>query len=155
MAEPINVPIDGDTYVRACWPVHPVDGDTFDVLVDDGERHYHVERFRLFGLNTPELKSPDPATAQAARAARQYVIDWAETHEAHNTLTLNWPSVEALWDEFRPVPYFLRTTSKQEKYGRWLADFRCQQAHSLNVDLLASGLAVAYYGLEGGAWGDA
>ncbi len=36
--------------------INVVDGDTFDALVDVGFNIYVKERFRLYGVNTPELK---------------------------------------------------------------------------------------------------
>lgn len=45
-----------------------VDGDTVDLLVDQGFGHFTKTRFRLLGINTPELKGETLKAGQEARA---------------------------------------------------------------------------------------
>lgn len=52
-----------------------VDGDTVDLVVDLG---FHVqvrERFRLAGIDTPELRSSDPEERERAKAAKARVLE--------------------------------------------------------------------------------
>ena len=39
--------------------VNVVDGDTVDIFVDVGFRQSFTDRFRLFGINTPEIRGPE------------------------------------------------------------------------------------------------
>lgn len=52
--------------------LHAVDGDTIDVMVDLGFSTYRRCRFRIVGVNTPELRGGTEETKVAARAARDY-----------------------------------------------------------------------------------
>ncbi len=52
-----------------------VDGDTYDVLLDLGFQQYPLIALRLFGVDTPELRSRDEAERAAAREARDRAID--------------------------------------------------------------------------------
>jgi endonuclease YncB( thermonuclease family) len=54
------------------------DGDSAHIEIDLGLRIYHRTNCRLFGINTPELNSPDPVArtqAQAAKARLAELID--------------------------------------------------------------------------------
>lgn len=70
-----------------------VDGDTVDLRIDLGFRAELKERFRLYGINAPEINTP------AGKAARDFLS---------NLLPLGCGVV-------------LVTCKTQEKYGRWLA----------------------------------
>ena len=49
--------------------VEVVDGDTIDLSVDLGFHFAFGTRFRLLGINAPELHAENPAPGQAAKAA--------------------------------------------------------------------------------------
>jgi len=94
-----------------------VDGDTVDLRVDCGF-HITVEaRFRLYGVDTPE------------RGRAGY-----DTATRHNN-TLAGPGTEVV----------ARTYKAPDKYGRFLADLWVAEV-KVNDSLLASGLAVPYFG---------
>jgi micrococcal nuclease len=73
-----------------------VDGDTLDIQVDLGFNVFHNQRFRLEGVNTPELRG---ASLEAGKAARQFVVDTLPTTK--NSLFIN--------------------CTGRDKYGRWVA----------------------------------
>lgn len=102
-----------------------VDGDTADLRIssvhDFGFRFRYgftfEDRFRLFGINTPERNRPGwaEATAECVRLAPAGSLVRAETHK-----------------------------DGRDKYGRWLAVLYLPDGTNLNQHLLAAGLAVAY-----------
>ncbi len=73
-----------------------VDGDTVDLAVDVGFRITVTDRFRLLGIDAPELRTP---TYEAGHAARR----WLEALIAGR---------ELLIETHKPAT---------DKYGRWLA----------------------------------
>lgn len=77
-----------------------VDGDTLDLLVDCGFGIWFEERFRLYGVDTPEVYGPNacPEGTEASEFVRE--------------------TLEALG------PVFMIETIKDRKgkYGRYLAD---------------------------------
>lgn len=95
-----------------------VDGDTVDMRVDLGFRMFAETRFRLYGIDTPEIGQPnhDQATALANQIA---------------------PAGSTVQIATYPAP---------EKYGRWLVDIFTADQHSVNDTLLASGYAKPYFG---------
>lgn len=110
------------------------DGDTVSLFVDKGENLYSLARYRLLGVNTPELKSADPEVRLAAQRARDRVIEW-----------------------LRPAPFMfpverwdviVRTKRDPDSFGRWLADLWSLQPDSSEVYvcqlLLDEGLAVPF-----------
>lgn len=50
------------------------DGDTAYLFVDKGERGYDNPPCRLYGIDTPEINSSDPAIKAAAVAARDFLV---------------------------------------------------------------------------------
>lgn len=101
-----------------------VDGDTVDVVLDLGFGLTLRQRLRVVGVDTPELRSPDPAERERAQAARTFAERW---------LTSNGQMVV--------------TTYKDDKYGRMLGDFRREhRAETFSEALLASGHASKYAG---------
>ena len=108
-----------------------VDGDTVDLAVDLG---FHItvrDRFRLNGIDTPELHDHDPAKRDAAQKAK----------EALTTLLASATEV-------------LVQTQKNEgdKYGRWLVMMQITKTDgtviSVNDWMLANSYGVPY---DGGA----
>jgi micrococcal nuclease len=103
-----------------------VDGDTFDLDVDLGFHLRAVLRFRLRGVNTPELDSKDAAERARAEDAREVVA---------NLLP--------------PGAEFRVATHKTDSFGRWLADVTIPEPapgeeSDLASELLRRGLAVPY-----------
>lgn len=102
--------------------VRVVDGDTMILKIDMGFRLTATMPFRLVGINTPEMNTPE------GKAARQWVIDWFAVNPDLEVLTLKDP----------------------EKYGRWLATIMPGEPgdggerSSLNDQLVTAGLAEHY-----------
>jgi len=99
--------------------IRVVDGDTVELLVDMGNSIRWQSKFRLYGIDAPEMHG---TTAQAGQAARVAVIeiltasgiDYVETH-------------------------------KPDKYGRWLVTVVCG-SKNLSGELVSRGLAKQYFG---------
>lgn len=131
-----------ETYWRKIWPVHEVDGDTSDVLEDDGRRAYAVRRERDLGIDTPEMHAADPLVRARAAQAAIYRRAWFEEHIACNTLHDSWPRVDGqLFAGYVEIPYFLLDSRKPDSFDRWLSLIECQAGHSLADALLQAGLA--------------
>lgn len=103
--------------------VRVVDGDTLDLCVDVGFGWSFVDRFRLAGLNAPELATPE------GKAARAWVENWLNEADADD-----------------PWPLVVRTQrDRREKFGRYLGTVSIG-GRQLNADLIAAGHAVpAHY----------
>lgn len=52
-----------------------VDGDTIDVVAGLGMEVYHTARIRIFGVDTPEMRSKDENERKRAREAKKFVED--------------------------------------------------------------------------------
>lgn len=97
-----------------------VDGDTIDAEVDLG---FHVKmnlRFRLEGIDTPELRTGD--NKEAAQEAKRFLEN-----------TILGANVKIM-------------SSKGDKYGRWLATVILQEGNSVNKLLVEKGFAKNYNG---------
>lgn len=118
---------------------YPEDGDTLTAFLDFGLRMAPFPAIRLYGVNCPELKIPDPTNSESPKvpnplglAAKQFTLDWLDEAEARVTSRVRWP---------------LRVGVVQaDKYGgRWdcwvwrICDQRC-----LNADLLSEKHAVIF-----------
>jgi hypothetical protein len=79
------------------------------------------QRVRLYGLDAPEIRSKDPAEKAKGLESQAFVSQWFS----------------------RPGEVLVRTT-KEEKYGRMLADCYREGEPSLCTELLESGLARPY-----------
>ncbi len=98
--------------------VRVVDADTLDLCVDLGFGLTRTDRFRLFGLNAPELRTPEGKLAAA------WVADWLAAAGSAD----RWPLV-------------VRTEKdRREKYGRYLGVVLLA-GRELNAELLAAGHA--------------
>lgn len=108
-------------YEYQATPLNVVDGDTVDLRVDLGFGVYRVDRFRLLGINTPELHAKDPAERKRANDAREKLALLLGTG-----------------------PVVIQTVKdKQEKYGRYLARILAN-GMDVNAELVHLGLAVPY-----------
>jgi len=93
-----------------------VDGDTVDLVVDVGFRVTVTDRFRLFGIDTPELRAPTYEAGHAARLWLENLIGGRELLvETHKPST--------------------------DKYGRWLATLFLDDVN-VNTALVDAGHAV-------------
>jgi len=107
-----------------------VDGDTVDLFVDTGFRTFRQDRFRLLGVDAPELNDKDPSKRAAAQDAKNYLIR-----------LLDPKPISDRWD-------VLVTTEKSDSFGRWLATIYIldSEGNEKNVceELITLGLAERY-----------
>ena len=96
------------------------DGDTYDLIIDIGFKHYARHRIRLLGINTPELKGK---TRQLGLIARDIVRTWMqEALEASS----QWP--------------LIIQARKSDSFGRYLATIqRLDTGEDLTSMLLKKG----------------
>lgn len=105
--------------------VRVIDGDTLDLVLDQGMHTWRTERVRLHGVNAPERNSADPAAREIARAATEYLDRACRGDE-------EWPLLA-------------RTLKNPDAFGRYLAVVRRTGSDvSVNAELLAAGLAVEF-----------
>lgn len=100
-----------------------VDGDTVDLKVDQGFHSYTHIRFRLNGIDAPELRGEEK---QAGLAAKAFLI---ETLTKANAIEVE--------------------STKTGKWGRWLADIYIEyegMSVSVNELMITSGHAKPYNG---------
>lgn len=112
--------------------VRVVDGDTVDADVDLGLDVHLNLRFRLYGINTPEIRSKDPKEKTAGLAAMNRLVALVEGKQV-----------------------IIKTDKdKTEKFGRYLTTIflspsvmtRPAEEISINQILVNEGLAKEYFG---------
>lgn len=94
-----------------------IDGDTLDAKVDLGFRVSIDMRFRLTGINAPEMR------------------------------TLDGPKSKSRLEELLPVGSLNTVRSekdKQEKFGRYLGTFYDNDGHDVNARMVLEGFAILY-----------
>lgn len=108
-------------YSYDAWMIDLVDGDTLHCGVDLGMDVAMNATIRFYGINAPEMKTPEGKTAKA------FAAQWLLTH--------------------CPDGKFVLTTIKdrREKYGRYLGIITAFDSASLNADMVSSGNAVPYF----------
>jgi len=79
-----------------------VDGDTMDLYVDVGFHSYRKERFRLAGIDTPELRDRDSKKRELAREAKEFALQ-----------TLD-PTSQKDW------PLRIETEKDPDNFGRYI-----------------------------------
>lgn len=99
-----------------------IDGDTVDTWVDLGFTVWVKVRFRLDGIDTPELRDSDAGQRYLAQAAKTRLIEMLED------------------DGVKVVESF-----KTDKYGRWLGTLYVNGVN-INQQLIDEGHAVEYNG---------
>jgi micrococcal nuclease len=108
--------------------IHVVDGDTVDMAVDLGFGIAKTMRFRVLGINAPELRGASRIRGELATERLRVLL--AESHDG--------------------TVLVLTVKDKQEKYGRYLARIIVQTASGDTLDvgerLIAEGLAISYAG---------
>jgi micrococcal nuclease len=85
-------------YIYKASLVRVVDGDTVDLIIDLGFDTSRHERFRLYGIDAPELRT------EAGKAAKKWLWDALQPLETIYVQTLQH-----------------KTKAKRDKYGRFLA----------------------------------
>ena len=85
-------------YIYKAELVRVVDGDTVDLVIDLGFDTFRHERFRLYGIDAPEMRT------EAGKAAKAWL----------------WEALQPL-DAIYAQTVQLETKAKRDKYGRFLA----------------------------------
>jgi micrococcal nuclease len=85
-------------YIYKAELIRVVDGDTVDLIVDLGFDTSRKERFRLYGIDAPEIRTDE------GKAAKAWLWDALQPLEAIYVQTLQH-----------------KTKAKRDKYGRFLA----------------------------------
>ena|SRR3982750_149539 len=101
-----------------------VDGDTVFLEVDLGFRVFGAFEFRLYGINCPEMNTPE------GKAAKQFTMDWFTQSNVQGEV-------------------LVESQKDPEKYGRWLGMILPRESTtdgSLNSALMAAGHAKPYFG---------
>ncbi len=114
------------TYRATC--IRWLDGDTLALRCDLGFNVSCEQTVRLAGLDTPELRSPDPAERGRAVLAHRRAM--------------------ALLPPGAPCTIATAKGDPADKYGRFLGRVTLADGTDLNAALLAEGLARPY---DGGA----
>lgn len=118
----MTMPTEIFVYRARC--LRTVDGDTCDLIVDLGFHMTTTQRFRLLGIDTPELHATDLKERERAVAAKQALTSMLSTDG-------DWP--------------LLVRTQKTDSFGRWLAEIWIEGAGvNVNAKLLADGYAVPF-----------
>lgn len=117
----------GGLYQYACEVLRVVDGDTIDVMIDQGFGNFTKKRIRLYGLNAPESRTRDKAEKKRGLAAKKFVQDWVDADDLFHVQTFK---------------------DGRGKYGRILGILKrpFSREWSLNRRLLSAGHAVKYFG---------
>lgn len=108
-------------HYRVLRVLRVVDGDTLDLELDLGFSLRLKQRVRLVGVDAAETRTLDLAEKERGLSAKAFVAEWVE----------------------RNAPLIART-SKDDKYGRMLADLIAPDGTSLCSLLLSTGFAESY-----------
>ena len=99
-----------------------IDGDTVIATVDLGFNCYIKQSFRILRINSPELRDKDPNVKEAAFKAKEFAEKWF----------------------LQPGTLIVKTT-KDDKYGRMLGDFRFEgQTETYSEIALKNNIAAPY-----------
>lgn len=111
------------SYLYSAIVTNVVDGDTIDCTVDLGFNTFSKERFRLYGIDTPEKTDKNVVVRELAIKATEFV-----------KFTIGGKSIT------------IESLGK-DKYGRWLAKIHLSPDQpTINEQLVSLGLARAYFG---------
>ena len=119
-------------YVMKAVCTRVLDGDTVVLTVSPAFKVYHADlHFRLVGINTPELKDPDPKVRTAANKAKKFLSD------------------SILGKDIMVKTVKTRSTGeKLDKYGRYLATIYITDAAgaqiNINQKMVELGLAIPF-----------
>ena len=97
-----------------------LDGDTVELRIDMGNSIHWTGKFRLYGVDTPEVHGDTEAAGQMAADYLRAVI------AAFGILEVQ--------------------TFKPDKFGRWLAKIQLRDGRDVSECLVNAGHAVGYWG---------
>lgn len=101
-------------------PSGVVDGDTINAVVDFGAFIYVHKPLRMYGINAPEMSTPE------GKLAKQWAIAWFVQHCPDSTFVMH------------------SSLPPEDKYGRLLANVFASDGACFNYDIVAAGHAVVY-----------
>lgn len=134
--------------------IRAYDGDTVELVIDHGMGIHvkHPHSFRLYGIDTPEMRGRK-ADVEAAIAARDYALNWLlEPRVGTFAVTTHSRGRKTGYlDE--PIPCFVMAHDGDDlgvddlgKYGRWVVEIarnpRTVDDPTLNQALVDAGHAV-------------
>lgn len=102
-------------------PLGVVDGDTMNVGVDLGFDVAIHSTLRMYGINAPEMSTPE------GKDAKTWAIAWFTAHCPDGSFTVN------------------TVKDHRDKYGRYLATIVAPDGSVFNDDIVAAGHAVPYF----------
>lgn len=106
-----------------------LDGDTYDLLIDQGFRNHSRLRFRALGLDTAEIFGVKRGSEEYQRGVehRDFVREWMKGAE----------EVAAEYADFdQEWPLVVRSKKDTGKYGRWIAEVYDANGGMLNEDIV-------------------
>jgi endonuclease YncB( thermonuclease family) len=127
-----------DPYIRRAKELRVIDGDTFDLMVDNGFHNLVKVRVRLLagsgGVDAPETRTKDREEKERGLVAKEFVEDWFDDAylAAADAAEIQGPA---------PEFYLTIRTRKDDSFGRWLAQIWNVNGRNLGDDLLRAGLA--------------
>ena len=101
-----------------------VDGDTVDVVFDVGFSMFRKERIRLNGIDTPESVTSDVHEKKLGLESKQFLQLWLS----------------------KQTKIWAKTTKKDDKYGRILAEVYGDDGVCVNQLMVEKGFAWSYDG---------
>lgn len=105
-------------YQYRCQVTKVIDGDTIEAVVDLGFRVKITERFRLLGIDTPEITGLEK---EAGLKAKEWLVNYLAQYD-----------YKCMID-----------STKGDKYGRWLAViFVATESISVNDIMVNEGIAI-------------
>jgi endonuclease YncB( thermonuclease family) len=119
-----------------------LDGDTVELLFDQGMGSWSLETCRLYGMNAAEIRQ------DGGEAAKQNLL--SEIGAAASEV--GWDNKPVIW--VRTIKNRSQSKESQEKYGRYLVELyktseemdRGFQA-SINQGMIDNGFAKSYFGI--------
>lgn len=100
------------TYVRNAKLLRVVDGDTFQVFIDDGRGCWGKEMVRIAGVDTPEIRGPEKV---AGFYVKKLAVKWLDFPQS-NSLVLH--SLKFRIDSFARI--ICEIWRKENSYNQWL-----------------------------------
>lgn len=119
-----------------------LDGDTVEILFDQGLGDWSLEVCRLYGINAAEIRK------DGGLAAKKNLADQIEIGEIES----GWDGKPVIW--VRTIKNRSESNDVQEKYGRYLVElYRTSEdmdkgfAASINQGMIDNGFAKPYFGV--------
>ena len=111
-----------------------VDGDTVDVTIDLGFSILYKTRVRLYGINTPEVRTKDLEEKKRGQAASQRLSEIIDEAEFSGHQLVLESTEKDKYGRYLGIIYILKQSPAQTDYV------------NINKQLVTEGHAVPYYG---------